>query len=118
MAPASAEGESWSYDYVPGAGDDEESWACGLSPQLMWLHRDALVAAGPAGVHALLADLLQGPALLPSAAGQQNPALSEPMQGDSFSCTVEGILSGLSENRPDSASFAPSIVNTCRFVGW
>lgn len=25
-----------SFDYVPGAGDDEESWARGLTPELFW----------------------------------------------------------------------------------
>eukprot|EP00967_Tisochrysis_lutea_P017896 scaffold20272_cov19-Tisochrysis_lutea.AAC.1 len=29
---------STSYLHVPGAGDDEESWACGLTPALMWQH--------------------------------------------------------------------------------
>ena len=28
------------YDYVPGAGDDEESWAQGMSPTMMWTHRE------------------------------------------------------------------------------
>lgn len=26
------------YDYVPGGGDDEESWAMGLTPSIMWEH--------------------------------------------------------------------------------
>ena len=29
---------SEAYDYVPGAGDDEESWAQGLTPSLFWSH--------------------------------------------------------------------------------
>ena len=29
----------WTYEYVPGAGDDEESWAKGLSPSLLWQHQ-------------------------------------------------------------------------------
>ena len=83
-AAATASEESWSYDYVPGAGDDEESWACGLIPQLMWLHRDALVQAGPAGVHGLLADLLQGPGRGPpqSTSEQHRQPLSEHRPGD------------------------------------
>ena len=28
-----------SYSYVPGAGDDEESWAKGLTPALFWQHQ-------------------------------------------------------------------------------
>lgn len=35
---AAGEG-GWSYEYVPGAGDDEESWARGLTPALLMRHR-------------------------------------------------------------------------------
>ncbi|KAG7669233.1 hypothetical protein KSW81_007392 [Nannochloris sp. 'desiccata'] len=35
------------YDYVPGAGDDEESWAKGLTPTLMWENIEELLRAGP-----------------------------------------------------------------------
>ncbi|KAG2445329.1 hypothetical protein HYH02_008795 [Chlamydomonas schloesseri] len=42
---------AWTYMYVPGAGDDEESWAAGLTPAVFWAHQAALLAAGPAGVH-------------------------------------------------------------------
>ena len=31
-----------SYEYVPGAGDDEESWARGLTPALLWAHHKVL----------------------------------------------------------------------------
>ena len=81
MAPALPAEGSWSYDYVPGAGDDEESWACGLSPERMWRHRDALVQAGPQGVHALLAELLQEPWPPPSAAEERHPA-TQRLPGD------------------------------------
>ena len=29
-------GEEIVFDYVPGAGDDEETWGMGLTPRLMW----------------------------------------------------------------------------------
>lgn len=35
------------YDYVPGAGDDEESWAKGLTPTLMWENIEELLRSGP-----------------------------------------------------------------------
>jgi len=41
----SACGAPWAY--VPGAGDDEESWANGLTPATFWAHADALLALGP-----------------------------------------------------------------------
>lgn len=47
-----------SFDYVPGAGDDEESWARGLTPGLLWAHRTALLAAGRDGVAVAAAELI------------------------------------------------------------
>ena len=34
-----------SYDYVPGAGDDEESWAAGLTPAMFWSHKQVSALA-------------------------------------------------------------------------
>ena len=53
-------GETWSFDYLPGAGDDEESWARRLTPGVLWRHRDALISAGPAGVQLLVSQLTRG----------------------------------------------------------
>ena len=55
-------GETWSFDYMPGAGDDEEGWARRLTPGLLWRHREALVSAGPAGVQLLVSQLTRGTA--------------------------------------------------------
>jgi hypothetical protein len=49
---------SWSYVYVPGAGDDEESWAAGLTPGLFWDNYEALLSCGPAGIAAAVKQLL------------------------------------------------------------
>ena len=38
-ADAELAGGPVSYEYVPGAGDDEESWAAGLTPALFWSHK-------------------------------------------------------------------------------
>ena len=37
-----------SYDYVPGAGDDEECWARGLTPVLLRQHREVHTHTSPA----------------------------------------------------------------------
>ncbi|XP_020264903.1 uncharacterized protein C3F10.06c isoform X2 [Asparagus officinalis] len=37
----------FSWHYIPGAGDDEESWARGLSPQLFWKHAFDIIDSGP-----------------------------------------------------------------------
>jgi tRNA A64-2'-O-ribosylphosphate transferase len=35
------------YAYIPGAGDDEESWAKGLTPAVFWAHKETVL--GPNG---------------------------------------------------------------------
>eukprot|EP00879_Flechtneria_rotunda_P027698 GHRR01029685.1.p1 GENE.GHRR01029685.1~~GHRR01029685.1.p1 ORF type:complete len:541 (+),score=237.64 GHRR01029685.1:149-1771(+) len=50
---------SWSYAYVPGAGDDEESWACGLTPSLFWDNCAPLMSCAPAGIYAAVCSLVQ-----------------------------------------------------------
>lgn len=46
--------------YVQGAGDDAETWSCGLTPALFWRHADALLACGSdAEACACIADLLR-----------------------------------------------------------
>lgn len=37
-------GQTYSYTYVPGAGDDEESWAEGLTPALFWKHQQVSIS--------------------------------------------------------------------------
>jgi tRNA A64-2'-O-ribosylphosphate transferase len=39
-------GESFLYE--PGAGDDEEAWAGGLTPAVFWAHADEILSAGSA----------------------------------------------------------------------
>lgn len=41
MSCASAAQNSRAFMYVAGAGDDEESWARGLTPKLFWQHHKA-----------------------------------------------------------------------------
>lgn len=38
-------GEQIMYDYVPGAGDDEESWAKKLTPSVMWKHYEDILTS-------------------------------------------------------------------------
>lgn len=59
--------ETVSYSYVPGAGDDEESWARGLTPALFWQHHQvsqpSIVLPSPSAVTITTASLrLQGAA--------------------------------------------------------
>jgi tRNA A64-2'-O-ribosylphosphate transferase len=47
------------FEYVQGAADDSESWACGLTPALFWSHLDQLLSTGedelPGAIDSLLA---------------------------------------------------------------
>ncbi len=47
------------YDYIPGAGDDEESWAKGLTPSLMWENIEELLRSGPENVGNLVEKLVK-----------------------------------------------------------
>jgi len=34
-----------SWEYIQGAGDDEEHWACGLTPDLFWKNKDRILSS-------------------------------------------------------------------------
>lgn len=46
------------YDYIPGAGDDEETWAHGLMANVLWVHWREILAAGAGGAEDLVARLM------------------------------------------------------------
>ena len=47
------------FDYVPGAGDDEESWARGLTPNVMWNAVNELLLAGPENIYGTVKHLVR-----------------------------------------------------------
>lgn len=49
----------FSWSYIPGAADDEESWARGLSPILFWKHSYNLINDGPAVCTRMVADIVE-----------------------------------------------------------
>ena len=49
----------FSWNYIPGAGDDEESWARGLSPNLFWSHVYDLINSGPDVCNQKVADIVE-----------------------------------------------------------
>ncbi|XP_020215947.1 uncharacterized protein C3F10.06c isoform X1 [Cajanus cajan] len=49
----------FSWNYIPGAGDDEESWARGLSPGLFWKHVYDLINSGPDVCNQKVADMVE-----------------------------------------------------------
>ncbi len=54
-----------SFEYVQGAADDSESWACGLTPALFWSHQGNLLALSegelPASIQELVATSVSAP---------------------------------------------------------
>lgn len=51
------------YDYIPGAGDDEESWAKGLTPPLMWENIEKLLHAGPEDIEEVVKRVVKSKAM-------------------------------------------------------
>lgn len=48
VAPTAGEpSQEVAFDYVPGAGDDEESWAKGLTPEVFWQNKEVNLEASP-----------------------------------------------------------------------
>lgn len=44
--------------YIQGAGDDSEGWASGLTPDVFWANKSALLSAGEDDLPDLIAELL------------------------------------------------------------
>ncbi|XP_010531159.1 PREDICTED: tRNA A64-2'-O-ribosylphosphate transferase isoform X2 [Tarenaya hassleriana] len=65
---------SWSY--IPGAGDDEESWAKGLSPKLFWTHVDDLIDSGPDLCNQKVAEIIENDRVYCAQRGQEAPQVS------------------------------------------
>lgn len=49
----------FSWHYIPGAGDDEESWARGLHPALFWKHVYNLIDSGPSMCNQNVSELVE-----------------------------------------------------------
>lgn len=49
----------YSWNYIAGAGDDEESWARGLTPNMFWKHAYDLINSGPDLCNQKVADIVE-----------------------------------------------------------
>ncbi|KAL1555008.1 tRNA A64-2'-O-ribosylphosphate transferase isoform X1 [Salvia divinorum] len=49
----------FSWNYIAGAGDDEESWARGLSPDLFWKHVNDIISSGPDTCNQKIANIVE-----------------------------------------------------------
>ncbi|XP_010517483.1 PREDICTED: tRNA A64-2'-O-ribosylphosphate transferase-like [Camelina sativa] len=63
----------FSWNYIPGAGDDEESWARGLSPNVFWTHVDDLIHWGPDLCNQKVAKIVENNRVYRAQRGQEAP---------------------------------------------
>lgn len=66
----------FSWSYISGAGDDEESWARGLSPNLFWKHSVDLINSGPELCNQKVADIVEKDRVYRAQRGQNAPQVS------------------------------------------
>lgn len=63
----------FSWNYIPGAGDDEESWARGLTPKLFWNNAYDLISSGPDVCNQKVADIVEKNRVYRAQRGQVAP---------------------------------------------
>ncbi|BAF19766.1 tRNA A64-2'-O-ribosylphosphate transferase isoform X1 [Oryza sativa Japonica Group] len=66
----------FSWHYIPGAGDDEESWARGLTPTLFWKHSYDLLDGGPDLCNQLVADIVEKDRVYRAQRGEYSPQIT------------------------------------------
>nr|DAD44596.1 TPA_asm: hypothetical protein HUJ06_002826 [Nelumbo nucifera] len=66
----------FSWHYISGAGDDEESWARGLTPNLFWKHVYDLINSGPDVCNQKVADIVEKDRVYRSQRGQSAPQVT------------------------------------------
>ncbi|GAB4852655.1 hypothetical protein Ancab_016870 [Ancistrocladus abbreviatus] len=66
----------FSWTYIPGAGDDEESWARGLTPNLFWNHAYDLINLGPDLCNQNVAEIVEKDRVYRAQRGQNAPQVT------------------------------------------
>lgn len=66
----------FSWNYIPGAGDDEESWARGLSPNLFWDHVYDIISSGPDVCNQKIADIVEKNRVYRAYRGENAPQIT------------------------------------------
>lgn len=92
------DGQPFSYSYLPGAGDDEESWSRGLTAAQLRMHYPELIRAGPGHVEAVVATLL----------GSTPAFLRKAKAGSSVYIPPKGLAPRPKELSETAASYASS----------
>ncbi|KAH6826816.1 initiator tRNA phosphoribosyl transferase family protein [Perilla frutescens var. hirtella] len=66
----------FSWNYIAGAGDDEESWARGLSPDLFWKHANDIISSGPDLCNQKIANIVEKDRVCRAHRGENAPQVS------------------------------------------
>ncbi|KAL2479881.1 initiator tRNA phosphoribosyl transferase family protein [Abeliophyllum distichum] len=66
----------FSWKYIAGAGDDEESWARGLSPNLFWKNAYDLISSGPDLCNQKVANIVEKDRVYRAQRGENAPQVS------------------------------------------
>lgn len=66
----------FSWNYIAGAGDDEESWARGLSPDLFWKHAYDIISSSPDLCNQKIANIVEKDRVCRAHRGENAPQMS------------------------------------------
>ncbi|CAK7337504.1 unnamed protein product [Dovyalis caffra] len=66
----------FSWNYIPGAGDDEESWARGLTPTHFWSHVHDIISSGPDLCNQKVAEIVEKDRVYRAHRGENAPQVS------------------------------------------
>ncbi|KAH9605179.1 hypothetical protein KSS87_019010 [Heliosperma pusillum] len=85
------ESTEFSWNYIPGAGDDEESWARGLTPILFWNHVYDLIDCEPSLCNRKVAEIVEADRVYRAQRGLDAPQISVNSQKSSGSNEQEKL---------------------------
>ncbi|KAM7259558.1 hypothetical protein ACFE04_015299 [Oxalis oulophora] len=89
----------FSWNYIPGAGDDEESWSRGLTPSLFWKHAVDLINSGPEFCNQKVAEIVEKDRVYHAQRGKSAPQVTiKPLKSllersVQVSCMAQQLLS-------------------------
>lgn len=95
----------FSWNYIPGAGDDEESWARGLSPTLFWNHVYDLINSGPDVCNQKVADIVEKSRVYRAYRGESALQITvKPLKSACLSHEEPSVTADISNIKIDSES--------------
>lgn len=102
----------FSWNYIPGAGDDEESWARGLSPGLFWKHVYDLINSGPDVCNQVVADIVEKSRVSRAHRGESAPQVTiKPLKSASLSHEEPSVTYDSSSVEIDAKSSENSVIS-------